>query len=112
MSMIINKGTKSIEYQSHRVYPENWNGDNWIAVPPELDIIALENAPYCDLEIQDNVLVGITPTENPDQVEPEEPVDDRQAVEQEITDLMLADMEQGQFATALQLQLMEVTQRV
>lgn len=45
-------------------------------------------------------------------VEPEEPEDDRQAVEQEITDLMLADMEQGQFATALQLQLMEVTQRV
>lgn len=42
-------------------------------------------------------------------VDPEEPVDDRQAVEQEITDLMLADMEQGQFATALQLQLMEVT---
>lgn len=49
----------------------------------------------------------------PDPPEPEEnPSDDRQAVEQEITDLMLADMEQGQFATALQLQLMEVTQRV
>lgn len=49
--------------------------------------------------------------EYPD-VEPEEPEDDRTAVEQEITDLMLADMEQGQFATALQLQLMEVTQHV
>lgn len=32
-----------------------------------------------------------------------------QTIEQEITDLMLADMEQGQFATALQLQMMEVT---
>lgn len=65
MSMIINTSDKGFETQSHRTYPENWNGDNWIAVPPELERTVLENAPYCDLEITDGVLVGVTPTERP-----------------------------------------------
>lgn len=65
MSMIINTSTKEFETQSHRTYPENWNGDNWIAVPPELESMVQENAPYCDLVIEDGVLVNITPTERP-----------------------------------------------
>ena len=83
--------------------------DGWISVPDDLEKTAWETGGWCYLEILDGVLVGITPKEKPIPSDPEEPVDDRQAVEQEITDLMLADMEQGQFATALQLQLMEVT---
>lgn len=65
MSMIINTSTKEFETQSHRTYPENWNGDNWIAVPPELESMVQENAPYCELVIEDGVLVNITPTERP-----------------------------------------------
>ena len=65
MSTIIHTDTKLIESQSHRVYPENWNGDDWIAVPPELENMVQENAPYCELVIEDGVLVSITPTERP-----------------------------------------------
>lgn len=65
MSMIINTSDKGFETQSHRTYPENWNGDGWIAVPPELESLVLENSPYCDIEIEDGVLVGVTPTERP-----------------------------------------------
>lgn len=98
-------GWHDIEEQSHR---KNCWIDGYIAVPASLEKLAWDSGGWCDLEIQDGVLVGITPTEKPIPSDPEEPGDDRQAVEQEITDLMLADMEQGQFATALQLQLMEV----
>lgn len=65
MSMIINTINKGFETQSHRTYPENWNGEGWIAVPPELESTVLENAPYCNLEITDGVLVGVTQTERP-----------------------------------------------
>lgn len=99
-------GYHDLESQSQR--KSCWL-EGYISVPENLEKKAWESMGWCDLEIQDGVLVGITPTEKTDPVEPEDPVDDRQAVEQEITDLMLADMEQGQFATALQLQLMEVT---
>ena len=49
MSMIINIKTKMIESQSHRIYPENWNGDGWVPVPPELENIVVNSAPYCEL---------------------------------------------------------------
>lgn len=71
MSMIINTSDKGFETQSHRIYPENWNGDGWIAVPPELESVVMENAPYIELQIDDSVLVGVTPTERPPQPEPE-----------------------------------------
>lgn len=74
MSMIINLKNMAFETQSHRTYPENWNGEEWIAVPFELETIVLENAPYCNLEIQDGVLVGITPTEKPSFIKQTEPV--------------------------------------
>lgn len=73
MSAIINIETKSLEAQSHRRYPENWNGNGWIPVPPHLESTALSSCPYCDLEIEDGVLIGITPTERPPEPEPEEP---------------------------------------
>ena len=73
MSAIINIETKVIESQSHRRYPENWNGNGWIPVPPHLESTALSCCPYCDLEIEEGILVGITPTERPPKPEPEEP---------------------------------------
>ena len=66
MSMIINTETKAYEEQSHRRYPQNWNGDGWIAVPPVLEPRARAYCPYCELEIEDGALVGITPTERPE----------------------------------------------
>lgn len=71
MSMIVNISNKGFENQSHRMYPENWNEDGWIAVPPELESVVQENAPYCDLVIKDGVLVNVTPTERPLEPEPE-----------------------------------------
>lgn len=66
MSMVINIKTKVYEYQSHRRYPQNWNGDGWLPVPPRLEPRARAYCPYCELVIEDGVLVGITPTERPE----------------------------------------------
>ena len=65
MSMIINKETKSYEEQSHRRYPDNWNGDGWIPVPLALEPRARAYCPYCELVIEGDVLVDIIPTEKP-----------------------------------------------
>lgn len=65
MSTIINVQSKGYEYQSHREYPENWNGDGWIPVPPALETKVMESAPYCELVISDGVLVDVMPTERP-----------------------------------------------
>ena len=70
MSMIINKENKGYEEQSHRVYPENWNGEDWLPVPIELEAKVRENAPYCDLVIEDGALVNVTPTEKPPEADP------------------------------------------
>ena len=100
------RGFHEIEEQSHR---EDCWIQGYISVPEQLEREVWETMGWCDLEIKDGILIGVTQTEKPIIPEPEDPVDERTSVEQEITDLMLADMEQGQFATALQLQLMEVT---
>lgn len=65
MSMIVNTQSKRWEYQSHRKYPENWNGDGWLPVPPALETKVMESAPYCELVISDGVLVDVMPTERP-----------------------------------------------
>lgn len=65
MSMIINKNTKLIEYQSHRSYPENWNDNDWLPVPPALENAVIQSAPFCNLDIEDGILVNVTPTEKP-----------------------------------------------
>ena len=70
MSTIINVQSKGYEYQSHREYPENWNGDGWIPVPPALETKVMESAPYCELVIEGDELVDITPTERPSEPEP------------------------------------------
>ena len=66
MSMIINTITKAYEEQSHRRYPDNWQGEGWLPVPPRLEPRARAYCPYCELVIEDGALVDITPTERPE----------------------------------------------
>ena len=58
-----------LQSQSHRT--ENWMGEGWIEVPPQLEQAAWDCCGYCNLEIQDGKLVGITPVERPPEPEPE-----------------------------------------
>ena len=62
-------GGHLVESQSHRT--ENWMGGDWIAVPEALEAALYACGGYCELEIQDGVLVGLTPTERTPEPEPE-----------------------------------------
>lgn len=64
-------GFRAMQSQSHR--KECWM-EGYITVPAELEETAWKSAGWCDLEIQDGVLVGIAPTEKPVMPEPAEPV--------------------------------------
>lgn len=75
MSAILQKLTNYVQSQSHRIYPENWEGEGWLPVPPEFEAIAVANAPYIDVIYSDDgkTITSITPAEKP---EPEpEPVE-------------------------------------
>ena len=61
-------GGHGIQSQSHRT--ECWL-DGWIAVPQELEEAARACQGYCTLDIQEGVLVGLTPGEIPTPPEPE-----------------------------------------
>ena len=62
-------GCHSLQSQSDRT--ECWE-DGWIAVPEELVAQAWACSGYCTLDIQNGVLVGLTPTERPEpEPEPE-----------------------------------------
>lgn len=74
MSAILQKYTNYVQSQSHRVYPENWEGDGWIAVPPEFEEIAVANSPYINVTYSKNgeTITNIEATERPDpEPEPE-----------------------------------------
>ena len=48
--------------------------DGWVEVPGHLEAAVWDSLGWCDLDIQDGVLVGITPTERPEpEPEPETP---------------------------------------
>lgn len=73
MSAILQLQTNYVEFQSHRIYPEVWNGEKeWVAVPPELEQIAVTNSPYISVAFaEDNhTIIGITPTERPESEPP------------------------------------------
>lgn len=57
-----------IESQSHRT--SVWM-DGYIEIPSELVEEVTATGGYCDLIIEDGILVGVTPTEKPEPVEPE-----------------------------------------
>lgn len=79
MSAILKKDNNHVQAQSHRAYPENWEGDGWVAVPPEFEAIAVANSPYIDVTYADDdeTIINIEATEMPDpEPEPEpEPVE-------------------------------------
>ena len=54
MSAILQKETNYVQSQSHRVYPENWEGEDWVAVPPQFEEIAVANSPYIDVTYSDD----------------------------------------------------------
>lgn len=54
MSEILQKETNYVQSQSHRVYPENWEGEGWVAVPPEFEAIAVANSPYLKVTYSDD----------------------------------------------------------
>lgn len=56
-----NNGYHTIESQSHR--EENWMGDEWISVPEGL--VDKLNRGYCNLVIEDDILVDVVPTDIP-----------------------------------------------
>ena len=64
-------GGHLLQSQSHRT--ENWMGAGWIAVPPELEAAVWRCGGWCELEVRDGVLAGITPAARP--TEPEPPPD-------------------------------------
>ena len=45
-----------LQSQSHRT--ENWMGEEWIEVPPQLEQAVWDCCGYCTLDIQDGKLVG------------------------------------------------------
>ncbi len=59
MSAIIEKSTNHVQSQSHRVYPENWEDDGWIAVPPEFEAIAVANCPYLNVTYDGDTITNI-----------------------------------------------------
>ena len=67
-------GGHGLQRQSHRT--ACWL-EGWVAVPPQLEEAAWSCKGFCDLTIQDGVLVGLTPgqipeVETPEQSEPTE----------------------------------------
>lgn len=106
MSAIINTETKAYEKQSHRRYPENWNGDGWIPVPLELEAKAVEYCPYCELVIKDGALVDIVPTERPP--EPDAEPTETEKLQAEVTRLKAQNELQAQHQTFLEDCLLEI----
>ncbi len=57
-------GGHGLQSQSHRT--ECWL-EGWVAVPPQLEKAAWDCRGYCQLDIQDGVLVDLTPGQAPEQ---------------------------------------------
>lgn len=58
-------GGHGLQSQSGRT--ECWM-EGWIAVPKELEDTVWNSGGYCKLDIQDGVLIGVTPIEKPEPV--------------------------------------------
>jgi len=70
--MIINKTTYQV--QTISTHPnDNWMGNEWALVPPELHAKALELAPYCELVFNGEALTDITDSGTRPEPEPPEP---------------------------------------
>lgn len=71
----LESGIRPIESQSHR--RGCWL-PGYIEVPPHLEAAVWSSGGWCDLTIEDGMLVGITPTERPPEtvIEPEPTADE------------------------------------
>jgi hypothetical protein len=80
--------------------------EGWVKIPENVSIP--ETFPFINLEIKDGELISLTPGEVPE-IEPEETslYTDYKLLQQDITDLQLADIEQEQEITELQLTILE-----
>ena len=58
-------GAHLTETQSHRTYPYNWNGEGWIAVPPELEDRLAELAPWVRPVVEDGAITALEAVEPP-----------------------------------------------
>ena len=76
-------GSHANQYATPHIIP-----DGWIEVPPHLEADFISSGAFCDLAMEDGVLVGVTPTERPPEPTPE-PIIDPQAD----TDSMTVDHE-------------------
>ena len=79
MSMIVNKADKTFETQSHRTFPENWNGEGWLPVPLEFEQDIAENAPYIELKIENDSIIGVKNIDKPTPKDPAPTTDERLA---------------------------------
>jgi hypothetical protein len=75
--MIINLTSKDFQTMSIHLYPENWEGEGWAIVPPELEERVAALAPYCIIEVDAfGVLTAIEDDgTRPEFAEPEPPID-------------------------------------
>lgn len=96
-------GFHSIEYQEGRT--KCWQED-YIEIPEFLVPQVIECGGHCDLAIQDGVLVNIIPVPHPPRPVPEPT--ELELAQQDITDLQLGAIEQGQAMTDLELMLLGV----
>ena len=56
-------GGHNMESQSHRT--ENWMGEGWVEVPPQLEQAAWSCCGYCQLVMEDGKLTDLIPGEIP-----------------------------------------------
>lgn len=78
--LIINTETKAYKTLHYGDVP-----DGWLEIPVRLEPRARAYCPYCELEIEDGTLTGITPTERPPEPEPEPTREE--ILEQQVADL-------------------------
>lgn len=64
--LIVNTETKQMRTLHYGKVPEGW-----LEIPVRLEPRARAYCPYCELVIDDGILVDITPTERPEEPEPE-----------------------------------------
>lgn len=97
----------SLENSQHPIQSQSGRTSCWlpgyIEVPAHLERAAWATLGWCDLDIQDGVLVGVTPTEKPEPEPAPYVPTEIELAQQDITDLQLNDIEQGQQMTDLEL---------
>lgn len=96
-------GFHDIQSESHKY--SCWL-PGYIEVPTHLESAVWDTLGWCDLTIEGGVLVGVTPTEQPTPEPVPRVPTEMELAQQDITDLQLSDIEQGQQMTDLELEIL------